>query len=249
MDVAVLHDICASGKFRDQAGNEIDVRKTSIDRKECEFLSGIIAADESIRRTLEIGCALGVSSLCICQALQGRPGAHHTILDPYQTSRWNRTGLHLLERAGCERFDFREEPSELAMPQLLKEHEGGFDLIFIDGYHTFDHSLVDLFYATRLLRVGGLVIIDDANMRTVAKAIAYFKRYPCYKLHSQSPANSRLSQWAHQALQTLLPPAVAGWLIPRILYDHVVAHRLNTSMVALQKIAPDDRHQKWFASF
>ena len=36
------------------------------------------------------------------------------------------------------------------------------DFIFIDGWHTFDYTLVDFFYSDLLLKIGGIIIIDDA---------------------------------------------------------------------------------------
>ena len=46
------------------------------------------------------------------------------------------------------------------MPKFLNMKP--FDFIFIDGWHTFDYTLVDMFYADRLLRIGGYLLIDDA---------------------------------------------------------------------------------------
>jgi predicted O-methyltransferase YrrM len=249
MDVALLDQICSSGMIRDAAGAATNVRLTSIDREECKFLSGLIESDESIQRTLEIGCAYGVSSLCICQALQGRPGAHHTILDPLQTSLWKGAGAALLKQAGCDWFELREEGSEVAMPAMLKDHAGGFDLVFIDGVHTFDHTLLDLFYATRLVRVGGYVVVDDAKMMQVSKALAYFVQYPAYRVWGQKSSSSRLRELFRGTLMKLLPPSLAGWFVPRIPYDYLYARHMFTSMVALQKVAPDERPYPWMVSF
>jgi hypothetical protein len=38
------------------------------------------------------------------------------------------------------------EPSFLAMPRLLARG-AKFDLVFVDGWHTFDFTLLDMFYA------------------------------------------------------------------------------------------------------
>ena len=59
------------------------------------------------------------------------------------------------------------------MPELLEDNEEKFDFIFIDGWHTFDYTLLDFFYADKLLRKGGIIIIDDAKHLGVAKCVRY----------------------------------------------------------------------------
>ena len=66
-----------------------------------------------------------------------------------------------------------EKKSYEAMPELLKKEEENFDFIFIDGWHTFDYTLVDFFYADKLLRKGGIIIIDDATHLGVKKCLKY----------------------------------------------------------------------------
>lgn len=52
-----------------------------------------------------------------------------------------------IERAGLARhFRVLREPSFLAMPRLLARG-AKFDLVFVDGWHTFDFTLLDMFYA------------------------------------------------------------------------------------------------------
>ena len=146
-----------------------------------EFLFDLISRDPAVRKTLEVGCAYGLSSLHICMALQGRPGAAHTIVDPFQNTQWDGVGTMHLERAGVDFFELVEARSEFALPRILEENEGQFDFVFIDGWHTFDHTLLDSFYANRLLRVGGYLVIDDAGMPPVYRAISFLKNYPCYR--------------------------------------------------------------------
>ena len=58
----------------------------------------------------------------------------------------------------------------------------GLDFIFIDGWHTFDYTLVDFFYADLLVREGGMIIVDDVLHRGVNKFEKYIKtNYGFYK--------------------------------------------------------------------
>lgn len=155
---------------------------SEVDHEEGALLFNTIHDDISIVKTLEVGCAFGLSSLHICKALQSRTRASHTIIDPFQTTQWDSVGVKNLEEAGIRFFNLVEVKSEFALPRILEQGEGRFDFIFIDGWHTFDHTLLDCFYATRLLRVGGYLAIDDVIFPAVRRVVDFLLNYPCYEL-------------------------------------------------------------------
>jgi predicted O-methyltransferase YrrM len=155
---------------------------SEVDHEEGALLFNTIRDDISIVKTLEVGCAFGLSSLHICKALQSRTRASHTIIDPFQTTQWDGVGVKHLEEAGIRFFNLVEVKSEFALPRILEQGEGRFDFIFIDGWHTFDHTLLDCFYATRLLRVGGYLAIDDVIFPAVRRVVDFVLNYPCYEL-------------------------------------------------------------------
>lgn len=196
-----------------------------IDRKEGEFLFSIISEDSSIRNTLEVGCAYGLSSLHICSALQDRSGVSHTIIDPFQNTQWDGVGIRNLETAGIDFFTLIETKSELALPRLLETKEGQFDFIFIDGWHTFDHTLLDCFYATRLLRVGGVLAIDDAHFKSVSRVVKFLKNYPCYKEAGSVEGNLNNHPYYQEA--------------------DLIDDNLRETMVALKKVEEDNRNWYW----
>jgi predicted O-methyltransferase YrrM len=217
---SLIKEIYATGKVQCTDGRSIDLR-SSISPEEGLFIHELIAKDATIRKTLEVGCAFGLSSLHICSAIAGRDGAHHTIIDYCQTkpgAPWQGVGIANLSRAGFDFFELIEEGSEFALPELAKKNPERFDFIFIDGWHTFDHTLIDCFYATRLLRIGGYLVVDDANLPQVEKVIRYIRTYPCYipcgKLHQR-----RSRFWNRRPAAT---------------------------MIALRKIAPDRRPWNWY---
>jgi predicted O-methyltransferase YrrM len=217
-----------------------------IDEAEGRFLSDFIERRPEIARTLEVGCAFGLSSLLITDAIKDRPGAHHIILDPFQAD-YHGIGITNLKRSGVECWELREEVSEIGLPRLLSESPESLDLVFIDGWHTFDHTLLDLFYANRLIKVGGYIIVDDCQMPGVAKAVDYVAKYPAYTVAGMSPLPKK-RQLASYVVRGL-PPRLFEAVLPRNLYDRLYAPRRFPSMVALQKTMPDQRPWHWFEPF
>lgn len=137
----------------------------------------------------------------------------------------------------------------MALPTLVENEAGTFDMVFIDGWHTFDHTLVDLFYANRLIKVGGYIVIDDCLWASVAKAVSYVERYPAYELHEQSASTQSYKRSIADFIRTVLPSQVAGYILPRYLYDKFYVRTLYSSMVALKKVKEDERNWDWYQSF
>jgi predicted O-methyltransferase YrrM len=220
--------------------------QSEIDREEGEFLFSLIRDDPGIRRTLEVGCAYGLSSLYICAATRDRAGASHTIIDPYQNTEWDGGGVANLERAGIDFFKLLEIKSEFALPQLLEHNEGQMDFIFLDGWHTFDHTLLDCFYATRLLRVGGVLALDDLSYPSIRRVVDFLKNYPCYG-ELGSVRCKKPKSWKRMAARALSFPVsrrtwakiLAPTLYRRIFEDY------NPRMIALRKTREDTRSWDW----
>ena len=130
---------------------------------------------EGAERTIEVGLALGISALWFCQALEAR-GGRHAAVDPFQQESWNGAGLRTLREAGVgEVVEVIEEESQLALPRLVGEGRE-FDFAFIDGDHRFDGAFLDLYYMTRLVRPGGLIVLDDLWMPSIRMAVSYAER-------------------------------------------------------------------------
>ena len=188
---------------------------------------------------LEIGLANGVSALFIGEALAG--GGTHVVIDPMQSSLWNNAGLDNLRRAGLS-IEFHETGSELALPRFAEEGRA-FDLVFIDGFHTFDHAMVDVFYATRLLDIGGVLVLDDAHWPSIAKLNGYVSRYPCYR-RLEGPRSGAASRAAR-----MTPRELAVAVVKRLRKHGANLSVVQPSCVAFEKIAADERPSDWFARF
>lgn len=133
--------------------------------------------------TLEVGFAYGVSALFAGDTyaeLGIKP--RHIVLDPNQKSDWKGIGLRNVAQAGYA-VELIERGSEIALPELLKSGLT-VDFAIIDGWHTFDHTLVDFFFINKMLRVGGIVIIDDTHWPGIAKLVDHIRTYPCYRVYA-----------------------------------------------------------------
>jgi cephalosporin hydroxylase len=64
-----------------------------------------------------------------------------------------------MQTAACQVEKIRDSTFD-ALPQLIKDGRK-FDLVYVDASHTTYHTLHDLILALRLLRVGGVMAIDD----------------------------------------------------------------------------------------
>ena len=232
-DFSHLRPLYAAGYVSAPDGRKLEV-VNAIDMGEVSFLHSLVSSDETVMNTLEVGCGLGFSAYAICAATRGRGGTH-TIVDPFQQALFGKAGIALLEDVGLDNFQLIERGSEFHLPDLA-EKAAQFDLVFIDGLHTFDHTMIDLFYANRLLRVGGYLVIDDCNWPVVSRAVHYFSSYPAYEMHSTvdesgwKGAVRRLISLGFEAA-----PFASGfadrWRLPR--------------MVALRKVAIDNRPSGW----
>ena len=105
----------------------------------------------------------------------------------------------VLKRAGFwDMIEFHELPSYLCLPEL--ERRGvKIDFAFIDGNHTFDYVLVDLFLIDKLLNVNGIIVLDDANYASVKKVCRYALTNLPYVVSGPAPSRT----W-HPALFRLI---------------------------------------------
>jgi predicted O-methyltransferase YrrM len=52
------------------------------------------------------------------------------------------------------------------------------DAAFVDGSHRFHEVFVDLYFLRKLVRPGGLIILDDVALPSVASALRYYDLNP-----------------------------------------------------------------------
>jgi predicted O-methyltransferase YrrM len=160
---AQIEEVYRSGKVRGEDGVDYPIENTSVTPERGHFLADLCRAERA-KATLEIGMAWGLSTLFILEALaaNGALQGAHVVADPFQSSRWHGSGLRSIREAGAvEMIEFYEEPSEILLPRML-EQKRVFDFAFIDGNHRFDAVFVDVVFVDRLLRPGGVMVLDDS---------------------------------------------------------------------------------------
>ncbi|HVD59045.1 MAG TPA: class I SAM-dependent methyltransferase [Thermoleophilaceae bacterium] len=223
---AFLDRAYASETVLDAAGAPVELFPHSIERRAGEALRELAMA-EGAARTIEIGLALGISALFLCQAVLER-GGRHTAIDPFQEESWNGAGLRTLRDAGVrDVVDVVEEESQLALPRMVSEGRE-FDLGFVDGDHRFEGVFLDLYYMTRLLRPGGVVVVDDMWMPSVRVAVSYVERNLAASLEPDAlPIGFR---WTRRAFSRGVPGGSGDmavlrlpWERPELRWDDFVA--------------------------
>lgn len=242
----LIDQIYETGSVTDRSGTVHELH-SAIDREKGEFLRSIVANDAEIVKTLEVGCAYGLSSLFICSELIERDGASHTIIDPFQNIDWDGVGILNLDIAGVDFYTFIEDGSEFVLPEILKKEEGAFDMIFVDGFHTFDQTLLDCYYATRLLRIGGVLVIDDVALLPVGRVARYFQAYPCYETYGVVTESRSKSAKAvvSKTMKTISSRDRWSKIISASLSKKLLDYP-RTEMIALRKIADDKREWNWY---
>jgi predicted O-methyltransferase YrrM len=129
----------------------------------CYDLMATLVDGES--RTLETG--LGVST-----ALFAMWGADHTcvVQSEYEVSQMR---AYLRSRnVDASRLRFEMGSSDQVMPMIADA--GELDLVLIDGCHGWPNPIIDWYYGARRLRDGGVVFIDDRQLRSVSLGLVDF---------------------------------------------------------------------------
>jgi predicted O-methyltransferase YrrM len=208
----VVDAIYARGSVDDDDGNAIHLSPHSLERTQGEALRDVAIA-EGAQRTIEVGLALGMSALFLCQAVLPRDG-RHVAVDPFQAESWNGAGLRTLREAGVEELvEVIEEESQLALPRLVAEGRE-FDLAFVDGDHRFEGVFLDLYFMTRLVRPGGVVVVDDMWMPAVRTAVAYVERNLGASLEPDALPNG--FRWRRRPLSRGVPTGAGDTAVLRL---------------------------------
>jgi predicted O-methyltransferase YrrM len=158
---------------RDHA-NDFDV--VTVPERDCDALRDLLIA-EGVETIVEVGLAYGSSALAIGEALVAVDASPplHVIIDPMQATEWSNVGWQLLRSAGLDTIArLLLQPSSMALPHLIGERLTA-DAAFVDGSHRFHEVFVDLYFLRKIVRPGGLIVLDDHWWPSVRTAAHYFE--------------------------------------------------------------------------
>lgn len=122
------------------------------------------------KRYLEIGTAQGGSAMIVLNAIKalGDIDFKGVCVDPkFDFKPEVRSALK-------SDFLFYEEFSSLAVLKKARVAVGSlFDVIFVDGDHSYDSALADMMLALPFVKPGGYILVDDAGYFQVRDAVNY----------------------------------------------------------------------------
>jgi predicted O-methyltransferase YrrM len=200
----------------------------------------------------EIGLAFGMSTLYILEAMQARGNGRLIGMDPAQhDGTWSGAGLHNVRRAGfADRFEFHEEPSHVVLPRLLAAGTC-LQFAFIDGWHTFDHTLVDFFFVDQMLDPGGVIVMDDVSWPAIRRLCQFIVTNRQYSILDVEPLSGRRSGRValKRLARRLLHPVVRTESTPgpRAMAQEKPLERAQ--LISLRKEANDSRPFDHFVAF
>jgi len=157
-------------------GEARDFERVTVPARDCDAIRDLLIAEDA-EKVVEIGLAYGSSALAIGEALAsvGAEQPTHVIVDPLQATNWSNVGWQLVQSAGLDAIArLVQQPSSMALPRLIAE---GFsaDAAFVDGSHRFHEVFVDLYFLRKIVRAGGLIILDDHWWPSVRTAQRYYE--------------------------------------------------------------------------
>jgi predicted O-methyltransferase YrrM len=157
--------------------HEQDFDTVAMPERDCDLLRDLLIA-ERVETVVEVGLAYASSALAIGEALVTvePPHPRHIIIDPFQDSGYSDVGWNLLRAAGLDSFSrLIRAWSSIALPELLTEGLVA-DAAFVDGSHRFHEVFVDFYFLRKIIRPGGLIVIDDDWTPSVRTAVRYYEK-------------------------------------------------------------------------
>jgi cephalosporin hydroxylase len=145
--------------------------------RDCDLLRDLLIA-EKVQTVVEVGLAYGSSALAVGEALLsvGSPHPRHVVIDPFQQQAFGNVGWELLCSAGLDSIaTLIAAPSSIALAHLVTEGVVA-DAAFADGSHRFHDVFVDLYFLRRIVRPGGVIVVDDDWTPSVRTAVRYYER-------------------------------------------------------------------------
>ncbi len=156
---------------------ERDFETVTLPERDCDLLRDLLIS-EGVQTVVEVGLAYGSSALAIGEALVtvDPPRPRHVVIDPFQQRAFANVGWDLLCSAGLDSIaNLMVDPSSIALAQLVADGVCA-DAAFVDGSHRFHEVFVDLYFLRKIVRPGGLIVLDDDWTPSVRTAVRYYEQ-------------------------------------------------------------------------
>jgi methyltransferase family protein len=149
-------------------------------------------------KTLE----LGAGSSTVIFAIKG---TGHTCIVPDEKQIQRIREYCELHAISLSNVTFIAEKSQDALPKITQRD---FDCILIDGSHGFPSPFVDWYYSAGLLKIGGIVIVDDLHIWTCSTLADFLLEEPEWRVVKETARSavfmkiqngSQHKEWIHQA--------------------------------------------------
>ena len=131
---------------------------------------------------IEVGCFEGRSTIWFADKLLTNPYSHIYCIDTWEGGEevkrvklnfnMDQVKLNFIQNISLHprsnQISLKQSTSLQGLIDLLPVHKNKVDFIYLDGSHTQKDTLMDLVLALNLIKVGGMIVVDDYmnNMRT-----------------------------------------------------------------------------------
>lgn len=177
-----LKQLRLDGEFKDRAG-EIFKVVGAIEVEEIDFFSSFIRKPNA--NILDIGVGKGVSTALFASMKNVNKVVG---IDPYQSSEHHNSMFKLCELLSIptEKIILVEKKSIEAKSSLNKLGLM-FDYVLVDGYHSFDSTLIDFLIGHDFLTDGGLIAFHDCFYKQKQKVLNFIIKNRDYEIVAQHP--------------------------------------------------------------
>ena len=119
-------------------------------------------------KTLETGSGISTLVFALRQSW-------HTAITPNEEEVANIRSYAVANQIPLDRVEFVIEPSDCYLPRCETKD---LDLVLIDGKHAFPWPIIDWFYTADHLKQNGILVLDDAEMPSVAMLGDFLREDP-----------------------------------------------------------------------
>lgn len=142
-------------------------------------------------KTLETGSGISTIFFAI-------KGAQHTCIVPDFQQVTLIKAYCDQHQISTQQLEFILDTSENALPKLPQQEI--YDLALIDGRHAFPNPIIDWYYISRVLKVGGVLVIDDLHIWTSELLVNFLRAEPDWQLIEESERIAALTKRGNSTL-------------------------------------------------